>query len=165
MAAPIRITGVRAEIDAAALARREVRARLEALAVRLSPEGITALLPPGTPLTIYGINAGRLQARGAFKGIPFDLDILPEATPTGRLRLRFTGMRLGGFLPLPAETILSAVFAALRFGPGVHVVEGRMLEIDLRELLARLNIEAAPVDRVGLSPGSAELHLGRSPQL
>jgi hypothetical protein len=158
----IRISGVRAEVDAAALARKEVRARVHSLILRLTPEGITALLPPGLPLVVHGINAARLQGRAQVMGVHLDLDVLPEATPGGRLRLRFTGLRAGGFVPLPAETLIGAFLSARRpDAPGVHVVEGRMLEIDLRELLARFGVELPPVERVGLGPGWAELHLGR----
>jgi hypothetical protein len=135
--------------------------RVDGAVIRIPTAMLAQFIPEGLPLEVIGINADRIQARSSWGGLAFDLDIRPQAAANGRLQLRFTALRAGGILPLPAETVIGTLLS-LRMSrtPGVLVIEGRLLELDLREISAEAGIHLPGLTRAGLGPGYLELTLG-----
>jgi hypothetical protein len=129
--------------------------------IRIPTAVLSQFLPAGLPVEVVGINADRIQARASWRGLAFDFDIRPQAAVNGRLQLRFTDLRAAGILPLPAETIIG-ILLSLRMpkAPGVFLVEGRLVELDYREVAREVGLELPGLTRAGLGPGYLELTLG-----
>lgn len=157
----IRLSELQAVIDPEAAARKELRARVEAGVLQISRQGLAGLMPPHLPIDLEGISGGRLQLRAEWKGIPAVVDLLPEGTPAGTLLLRPTGMRLAGFVPLPAEAVLGFIYSLVASKlPEARWVQNRMLEVDLQALARRIHLELPPLRRVAVEPWGVELQFG-----
>jgi hypothetical protein len=77
---------------------------------------------------------------------------------TGRLRLEATGLRLMGWLPVPAH-LVSLALSRLQGTRGIYIDGQRSVELDLPELLNDLPVALdVRVAQVRLEPGSLELH-------
>ena len=166
MAAGARIAGVRGEVDAEALARREVAFRVDALRLFLSEAALKLLVPPGKPLAIQRVTGGRLFLRLVWSGPDVTVEALPRVSSQGRLRLEPTAFR-AGFLPLPTA-VLSALLGFVRERlsglPGLHLSQDNVVEIDLGEILRSKvpGVSLPPLYNVRVSEGAVELEYLRS---
>jgi hypothetical protein len=135
--------------------------RVDGAVIRIPAAILSRFLPVGAPVEILGVNADRIQARSSWGRVEFDFDIRPQAAVNGRLQLRFTALRAAGILPLPPETIIGTLLS-LRMPktPGVFLVEGRLVELDLREIGRQVRLELPGLTRAGLGPGYLELTFG-----
>ena len=132
----IQLAGVRATLNAAALAERQIGLRVHGGLLRLSDEGLALLLRPTGLATIDRISGGHAFLRLSYQGIHAIIEVWPSASMQGRLRLEPVSVR-AGFFPLPAATvglILGALRDRLADKPWIHLVQGNVPEIDFSEL-------------------------------
>ena len=150
MAGPaVAITGLRASLDLEAAARRELRVRVEAAVVRVSPAGLAALAPPD--MELEGIRGDRVIVRWK----AFTAEVLLEGTAVGTLCLRCTALR-AGFLPVPAEA-LGLALGFLTKTEGIRAVDGRTFDLDLQRLARPFGVELPPLERVVVEPEGVTL--------
>ncbi len=161
----VQIAGLRGEVDAAALARKEVRLRIDYLRLRLSEEALRLAIPPDKPLRIARVRAGHLFVE-LRRPVAAEIEFWPSVTPAGRLRLEARGATALGGLPVPAFLVRAAIGAAkeqVAGGPGVRVAPGNALEIDAAEALWRENVPVTLAGLTAVRPGEGvlELEFGR----
>jgi hypothetical protein len=161
--AAAQVTGLNATVDLDAALEKRLQLSIGSGSLRLTKEALQRLLPPtaAVELRLEGITSGRVQIRATWQGIPFIGDILPEATPEGRLRFQMTGAR-AVFVPVPASAVApvvikNLVYEKIKNAPGIYLVGDKILEVDLTELLAPLGITLARLTRVGVGQGWVEL--------
>lgn len=152
----IRLTGLRATLDAEAAAHKQLKLRVEAGVLYLSPAGVAGLLPPHVPLTLDGLRGGRLQLRLTWRGVAVQAEVLPEGTSAGNLRLRVTGLR-AGLLPLPSDAVGLLLSIVGKLPKGIYAVDNRTFEIHLGQLAGRIGLELPPLKRVTVNDQGAEL--------
>jgi hypothetical protein len=133
--------------------------QVEAGALRVSPEGLRRLAPPGVPLTLDGLAEGRLRVRGSWNGLAFPAEVLVEGTSEGRLRFRLIAVR-AGLLPLPVDLVAGVALGRLPEAPGVRRV-GNAVEVDLAEILEPHGIALPPIRRVAVDGDGVEIRFGR----
>lgn len=135
----VRLEGVRAEVDAAALAERRLGLRIEAGSL-LVPAALVPFLVPDGPVRLTGIGHGLLLARYVGPPLPADLEVRPALRKDGWIRMELTSVRAAGLLPVPRGMVLGAVAERLAGRPGVRIGEGGHPEVCLDELLAPLGV-------------------------
>lgn len=157
MAAPgIQISRLRGVLDAEALGARKLSLTIQGCVLRLGEAALDRLLPPEkSPARLERVTNGRLELRGAWKGLAFTLEVVPQATPQGLARLEIWSVRAAGILPIPDFVIRMLLQKAVR--PGVTLRGSRTLEIDLAALLRPLGIHLAPLRAVRAANGVLEL--------
>lgn len=123
---------------------------------RISEGALNRLVQP-LHLTLR-LRAGEADLETEVSGIRIAATLTAAASPTGRVRLEITGLRLLGWLPVP-PSLVSLALARLQGRRGIYVAEPRGVELDLPELLADLPIGLdVRVSHVELQPGWLELH-------
>ncbi|HTE17136.1 MAG TPA: hypothetical protein VK689_02010 [Armatimonadota bacterium] len=157
----IELSGLRATVGTDALAERQVRLQVEGGLLRLSPRGLTLLLPPGTPVAIHRIIPGRLLLRGSVDllgmAVGFDAEVAPGATSDGRVRLQVVAVRAAGFLPVPVPAVIRILRTKLSHLPGIRFTAEDRMEIDLAEILRPLGVFLPPLKSAHARDGVAEL--------
>jgi hypothetical protein len=103
--------------------------------LRLTAAGVQRLLAP------VGLEI-RLVADGAalemtVAGFRVRVDVSGSRTSQGRLRVEATSLRVGGWLPVPAQLVALAL-GRLEGKPGLYVVGSQALELDLGAALEHL---------------------------
>ena len=157
----LELSGLRATVETEALAERQVRLHVESGLLRLSPHGLTLLLPPGTPVAIRRVIPGRLLLHGSvdYRGnrLTGDAEVVPRVTTRGRIRLEVVSFRALGFIPVPIAGVTWFLRTRLSGKLGVHFGEGDHLEIDLAEILRTIGVDLPPLKAAHAGDGVAEL--------
>jgi hypothetical protein len=123
---------------------------------RVSEEALNRLLAR-LSLTLR-LGAGQAELEAELSGIRITAELAASVGLTGRLRLEATGLRLLGWLPVPAH-LVSLALSRLRGTRGIYVDGQRSVELDLPELLNELPVALdVRVAQVRVEPGSLELH-------
>ena len=157
----LELTRLRATVDMAALAERQVRLHVEGGLLRLTQAGLTKLLPPGFPLSVRGISQGRILLNGRFEVLGImvgaDAEVVPTTTSQGRLRLEVVSVRAGGFLTVPKPVVIWAIRSKLPNRPGIRIDEADRLEIDAAVVLQPLGVTFPPLRAVHAADGVLEV--------
>lgn len=153
----VEIGDLRAQVDPAALVERRVQAEIEGGWIRISGNGLTLLLPPAAPLKVERLAPGRGILRVNLMGVDWIAEVKPVVTPSGRLRLEAVGFRLAS-IPIPVPlALVHAGLGRLPQLPGLHLGEGKEVEIDLGEILATVGISFPPLQAAQAGDGYLEL--------
>jgi hypothetical protein len=123
---------------------------------RISEDALNRLLAR-LSLTLR-LGAGKAELETELSGFRITADLAASVGLTGRLRLEATGLRLLGWLPVPAH-LVSLALSRLQGTRGLYVVGPRSVELDLPELLNDLPVALdVRIAQVRLEPGCLELH-------
>jgi hypothetical protein len=123
---------------------------------RVSEAALNRLLVPHA-LTLR-LRAEHAELEVTVSGFRITATLTATAGPTGRLLLAASGLRLLGWLPVPANLASLALtrLASLR---GLYVVGPRSVELDLLQLLPPLPVVLdVRLAHVRVEPGWVELH-------
>jgi hypothetical protein len=157
----VRVSGIRAGLDPASLVQGPPRVRLDHARIRLSPEGLSACLPPDAPLAVDGIEDGEIHVRLRLRGPAGRAGIRTAWEPDGRLVLRVVWVR-AGIVPLPPALVVTAVSRFIGDRPGLEIRGGGELVVDVPALAAANGVDNARVAAVDCRLGELELILGRT---
>jgi hypothetical protein len=156
----LQLVTFRAALDPAALARRQVKMRVEHLVLRVSTTALELMIPPQVPLRLEHLAGGRARFNVEIRGIPGTLELEPVATAQGRLRLEIASIRAAGFLPIPPSIVAPFLRGRLPNVPGVYLSADNRIEVDVREMAAPFGVELPPLRGVKVDGGLLELDFG-----
>lgn len=152
----VEIGDLRASLDPAALAERRLQAGIEGGWIRISEDGLGLLLPPTAPLKVERLAPNQATLRVNVKGA-WIAEVRPVVSPAGRLRLEALGFRLASIpIPVPLALVRAALDRLPRL-PGLHLGEGKEIEIDLGEILGMVGISLPPLQAAHATEGFLEL--------
>lgn len=161
MAQPaIQLTGLHAEIDPAALARKQVRVQITGGVLRLSDRGAAIALAP-LGVAVERISHGRLflvtrQRVPVFGLVDIHLELRPSIGPRGRLVLELINFR-AGILAVPPFVVSGIIAGLARGKPGIHISEDNQIQVDLAEILTPLGIALPAPRALGADGGILEI--------
>ncbi len=161
MALPaVQITGVRAEIDPVALARKQVRVEVSAGVLRISDRGLAAVLSPAGVL-VDRISNGRIflrkrQSLPVVGLVDVSLEYHPSLGQRGRITFDLVAFRAGVF-SVPGFVVSGLIAGAVRGKPGIHITEDNRIELDLGEVLAEAGIRLPAPKALGADGGVLEV--------
>jgi hypothetical protein len=158
-------------VDEEALLKREVRVRLEAAAIRISDQVLSAQ-PPDSVARVDRIANGKIYVRTSLTKVGGVAEIVPKVTTQGRLRLEivsFRGQGLLSIVPIPPATVAWAIRQAfpthirpklppfLPADPALYFGADNQIEIDLTALAESAGLTLAPLKAAAAGEGVLEL--------
>lgn len=161
MAQPaVQITGVRAVLDPAALARKQVRAEVTDAVLRVSDRGLAAVLSPAG-VQVDRISNGRIFLRKRHPLpvvglVDVSLEYRPSLGQRGRIVFDLLSFRAGMF-SVPGFVVSGLIAGAVRGKPGIHITEDNRIELDLGEVLAEAGIRLPAPRALGADGGILEV--------
>ena len=155
----LELTRLRATVDTAALAERQVRLHVESGILRISREALAVLL--FRKVAVQRIADGRITLHGTFPiggfQVGADADVVPRITANGRLWVEVVSVRAGGFFPVPLAVVALGLRMAIGERLGLHFDEANRLLVDLAEIVRPAGILLPPPRTVRAADGVLEV--------